>query len=312
MQHLLRAGNGLGAEAGLAGIRLGLRGGRILRLLRRVIGIVAGGIALELEAGHEVAGCGVTAANANAGFRDIGKRRRLGRVLELLHLKIAGKSGFRRAVLVRVGLHLADETGDVGRIHEVVGDELREVVFFRLHVDVEVEVRGIDAADAKVRDVAHDADGHGGVELRDGVLRGVRGVMRLLDARNFRKTLGPTAGVIVFRDQSLLVRALERCDQGGGLRCRFQVAQPRQFVVTVVVEGLYGLLVIGVIGPAQDGELRTVDERLDVVGVVGGIGRRCGFARVAAACGKSKGENDGGTEKPAERTRVQSVRPSSG
>ena len=76
------------------------------------------------------------------------------------------------------GSTLRMRRGDVGGIDGVVGDELGEVVFLVGDVDVEVEVLRVDAADAEVGDVAHDADGHGGVELGDGVGGGVGVVVR--------------------------------------------------------------------------------------------------------------------------------------
>ncbi len=127
--------------------------------------------------------------------------------LFLGELEIVREGFLGLAVVVGVGLDAGDELGDVGGIDYVVGDELGQVVFLVGYVDVEVEVLRIDAADAEVGDVAHDVDGHGDVEERDGV-GGL--VVEGVDA------LGPARGVVVVGDEAFVGGVLELLHEGCG------------------------------------------------------------------------------------------------
>ena len=256
-------------------------------------GKVAGRVAFELQASEELTGRRVRIADGDAGLANLREQRLSGGLLLVGDVEVVGESGFGGAVLVGVGLDFTQQRGEIGDVDGVVGDKLGQIVLLVGDVDVEVEVLRIDAADPQVGDVAHHADGHEGVELGDGVLRGGGGVFGGFDAGDLLQARGPARGVVVLGVEALGAGVGEGLDERSGGDGGLEVAQPGDLIIAIVVEGGDERLVVGVVRPAQAGEILLRDDGLDVVGVLRGVGRGGGLA-AAVASGEEAEENEGG------------------
>ena len=269
-------------------------------------------VALQLQPRQQRSGGGVLAGHTHAGFLHLRQRRCSGGGLQVPQVQVVRQRGLRGAVLVGVGLDRADQARHIVRIHGIVADELGQVVPLVGHVDVEVEVLRVHAADAQVRDVAHHADGHGHVELRDLVRGRLGAIVRRCNAVDLRLARGPAPGVVVVGIQPLGARVLEGMDKGRSLCGRLGIALPGNLAVTVVVERVHRGRIVRVVGPAQHAQLLRCQHGLDIVRVVGGVGCGGGLAMAMASGGSQARKQEcggGGPAKTGTRTGDQSELP---
>ena len=129
-------------------------------------------------------------------------------------------------------------------------------------------------------------DGHLGVVLGDGVLRGAGGVVRGGDLGQLAQAGVPAGGVVVLGVEALGTGFGEGLDEGFGGSGGLAVADPGDFAVAVVVEGVDGGLVVAEVGPAEVGQLLLGNEDLQIGRVVGGVGQGPRLAMTMAAGGE--------------------------
>ena len=120
----------------------------------------------------------------------------------------------------------------------------------------------------QVAEVAHGADGERRIELSDGGLGGVGGVVVAANLLQLLQPRGPARGVVVLGVQALQRGVVEELQQRGRGGRRLAVAQPCGIVAAASVELLHLRLEVGVVRPAQAVELWRAHDLLDGSSVV--------------------------------------------
>ena len=147
----------------------------------------------------------------------------------------------------------------------------------------------------QIRKIAHRVDRHRRVELREGLLRALRLVMGLRDRLQAIQPGLPTRSVVIIRTQTFFIRVSKRLDQALSLLRWPVVVGPGQRPVAVLIELLHLWLVVRVVRPLQNRQLRRRHHMLYIRRLMG----RPAMAMAAGNKAKQSSGNSGNNERPA-------------